>query len=162
MLSSGMHTRTVSARALPLVAALLVSVLVGCVTPPSQREGAVDRLLTRIAEGGAQERMALSALPFVLDQEIIMVERDLRTMWEQLTEAGFSLRNAELRSLDYGHDALYEAFGETMDMEVYFDRYAPEDVSVARVATDEGAFVLILGERERFAPVLHGLKGPVE
>jgi len=162
MLCSEMKTRTPATRILTVGAALLLVLFSGCVTPPSQREGAVERLVQRIDEGDAEERFALSALPFVLDQEIIVVERDLRSMWRNLGSAGFALSKPELRSLAYGHNALYEAFGETMDMEVYFDRYAPEDVSVATVAAEEGTFLLILGERDRFAPVLHGLKGPVE
>lgn len=122
----------------------------------------MERLIGRINEGGAEERFALSALPFVLDREIIIVERDLRTLWTNLTDAGFALTDPELRSLEYGQESLYRAIGETMDMEVYFDRYAPEDVSVATVAAREGTFLLILGERDRLAPVLHGIKGPVE
>ncbi|MFW5786014.1 MAG: hypothetical protein ACOCYC_02110 [bacterium] len=142
--------------------ALLVLGLAGCVTPPSQREGAVERLLGRINEGGVEERIALSALPFVLDREIIIVERDLRTLWVNLTDVGFALTDPEVVSLKYGQESLYRAFGETMDMEVYFDRYAPEDVSVATVEAQEGTFLLILGERDRLAPVLHGIKGPLQ
>ena len=147
--------------AAPLMATILLVVLAGCVTPPSQREGAVERLITRLNAGTAMERMELSALPFVLDGEIIIQERDLARLWTNLDAAGFALTGAEIVSLDYGHDALYQAFAETMDMEVYFGEYAPEDVSVARVEAAEGTFLLILGGRDRAAPVLHGIKGPL-
>ena len=141
---------------------LIILMLTGCVTPPSQREGAVERLVRRMNEADVAERVELSALPFVLDREIIILERDLLTLWANLGDAGFALSKPAIASLDYGHDALSEAFGETMDMEVYFDKYAPEDVSVATVESDQGTFLLILGERDRLAPVLHGIKGPVE
>lgn len=143
------------------MATILLIVLAGCVTPPSQREGAVERLIRRLNDGTPAERVELSALPFVLDREIIIQERDLERLWSNLDEAGFALTGAEVVSLDYGHEALYQAFAETMDMEVYFGDYAPEDVSVARVEAAEGSFLLILGGRDRAAPVLHGIKGPL-
>jgi hypothetical protein len=149
-------------RTVGVLGILIVLVLAGCATPPSQREGAVERLVHRMNRGDVAERVELSALPFVLDQEIIILERDLLTLWANLGDAGFALSNPTVTSLEYGQDSLSAAFGETMDMEVYFDKYAPEDVSVATVEADQGTFLLILGERDRFAPVLHGIKGPVE
>lgn len=139
-----------------------LTILSACKTVPvSQRERRVQILLDRLNERDVEHAMEVSRIPFVFDQEIIVLESDVETLWSNLQQAGFSFANHRVREIRPVHPGSYREFGDTMDMEVYFSKYLSEDGTIVRIDTDYGGFLVLVGDRRRGLPQLFGMKGPL-
>lgn len=152
-------------RSIRIVAASLLVALfaASCTTVPvSQREKRVEVLLEELNTGDVERLMELSALPFLLDGEIIVLERDVRTMWTNLREVGFSFQAATVQDLGAVTADTYRQFADTMDVRVWFERHAAEDAGLARVGTSHGTFLIVTGDREGRTPKIFGFTGPQE
>ena len=134
---------------------------VACSTvPPAQREDRVTELFLELQTADQERLMELSARPFLLDGEIIVRERDIMTMWENLTAAGFRFDGAMIRSVEPVSPDSYGGFADTMDVQVFFDRYLPEGAGMVVIDTEIGSFLVLTGERIRRVPQLVGFTGP--
>ena len=134
---------------------------VSCVSVP-QREGRVEALLEELNTAGIDRLVELSATPFLLDGEIIALEQDVRTMWTNLRDVGFTFASASIQELGPVTDQTYLLFADTMDARVWFDRYAAEDAGLARVDTSHGSFLIVTGSRVGRVPMIFGFTGPEE
>lgn len=143
-------------------AALLAVFSVSCQTAPvAQREGRVNRLLVELNRASVDRLMELSARPFLLDGEIVLLESDLEMMWTNLRDAGFTFEAPALRELGPVDDQTWRRFGTTMDVRVWFEKYAAEDAALAEVATTHGTFLIITGDRvPGHLPQIFGFTGP--
>ncbi len=140
----------------------VLTILSACKTVPvSQRERRVQILLDRLNERDVEHAMEVSRIPFVFDQEIIVLESDVETLWSNLEQAGFSFANHRVREIRPVHAGSYREFGDTMDMEVYFSKYLSEDGTIVHIDTDYGGFLVLVGDRRRGLPQLFGMKGPL-
>jgi hypothetical protein len=152
-------------RSLRLVAGSILVALVAasCATVPvSQRDGRVEALLSELNTADVDRLMELSARPFLLDGEIIALEGDLRTLWTNLRGVGFAFDAATIVDLGPVSDTTYREFGDTMDVRVWFQRYAAEDAGLARVRTTHGTFLIVTGDRDGRTPKIYGFTGPQE
>ncbi len=152
-------------RPLRIIATVLLVALfaASCATVPvSQRDNRVEALLEELNTADIDRVMELSARPFLLDGEIIVLERDLRTMWLNLREVGFTFDSATIEELGPVTDDTYRKFGDTMDVRVWFERYTTEDAGLARVSTTHGTFLIVTGDREWRTPRIFGFTGPEE
>ncbi len=144
--------------------ALLVLLLAAsCTTVPvSQRENRVEALIEELNTAPVDRLMELSARPFLLDGEIIILETDLAMMWTNLRDVGFTFRSATLEDLGPVTPTTYLSFADTMDVRTWFEKYAAEDAGLARIATSHGTFLIITGDRTRRLPQIFGFTGPEE
>ncbi len=153
-------------RSLPVLAAtvLLVLFAASCQTAPvAQRERRVDRLLIELNRADLERLMELSARPFLLDGEIILLESDLEMMWTNLQNVGFTFDAPTLRDLGPVDDTTWRRFGDTMDVRVWFEKYAAEDAGLAEVHTTHGTFLIVTGDRvPGHLPMIFGFTGPQE
>jgi hypothetical protein len=139
-----------------------VSFFSGCTIIPSARhEPSVGRLIDVINTGDVDAVMEYSREPFVFDQELLVMESEIRILWERLFDAGFALPDAEVLEILPVEDETFSLFARSFEMEVYFDTYLLEEASVARVVSGETEFLLLLGGRKSWRPILHGIKGPL-
>ena len=159
-------TLLIMKRSLHAIAAVLLLALfaVSCQTAPiAQRERRVDRLLWEINRASLDRLMELSARPFLLDGEIIVLESDLEMMWTNLQNAGFTFDTPTLRDLGPVDENTWRRFGETMDVRVWFERYTAEDAGLAEVRTSHGTFLIVTGDRvPGHLPKIFGFTGPQE
>jgi hypothetical protein len=141
-------------------AALLLLVLASsCTTTPySQREGNVQKAIDLIHAGDADRLVSQSELPFLFDAEIIMLERDLRTLWENLSEAEFTMENFEVEYIGPAGRYSYPPFADSMEVRTFFKKYVPEQSAIVRVIADNGEFFLLLGPEEDEAPTFIGYR----
>ncbi|MFW5812244.1 MAG: hypothetical protein ACOCWS_04595 [Alkalispirochaetaceae bacterium] len=141
------------------VAALFMA---SCATVPvAQREPRIERLLETLNEGSVEDVLPATGSPFLLDREIIILDRDIETMWTNLREVGFTFADYRIRSVEEVTAESFRRLGESMDVEVYFQKYLPEGAAVVTVETDNGTFLLLTGGRVDGAPQLFGMRGPV-
>ena len=144
--------------------ALLILILAAsCTTVPvSQRDNRVEALITELNTADIDRLMELSARPFLLDGEIIILESDVQMMWTNLRDVGFTFDAATIEELGPVTDTTYTRFADTMDVRVWFQKYAAEDAGLARVSTSHGTFLIITGDRLKRTPYIFGFTGPQE
>lgn len=147
-------------RYLSLVA--LIVLISSCATAPvAQRENRIMGLVDRINGDSLVRVMEVTSVPFVLDREILSLERDVETMWSNMREAGFFLLNAEIDEIMPVQEGSYRRFGDTMDMRVFFEKYIPEDATLVRISSDNGDFLFLLGDKFWGVPRMYAMKGPL-
>lgn len=141
---------------------LAVLAFAACETVPvAQRERRIEILLDRLNERDVDYAIEVSRVPFVFDQEIIALSGDVETLWTNLHDVGFSFAGHRVRDIRPVNSGSYREFGNTMDMEVYFDKYLAEDGTIVHIETDYGRFLILVGDRRRGLPQLFGMKGPL-
>jgi hypothetical protein len=62
----------------------LILLLAGCASPPSRDAEKVNLLVDYLNGASTDELMAQSDVPFLFDGETLVLERQLRTVWENL------------------------------------------------------------------------------
>lgn len=146
-----------------VAAAAVTMVIASCATVPvSQRDRRVEALLEDLNTADIDRLMELTARPFLLDGEIIELERDVRTLWTNLREVGFTFDAATIEELGPVGKDTYRSFADTMEVRVWFDRHTPEDAGLARVGTSHGTFLIVTGDRTGRTPLIYGFTGPEE
>lgn len=144
-------------------AVLIMLFAASCTTVPvSQRDNRVEALITELNTADIDRVMELSARPFLFDGEIIILESDLQTMWTNLRAAGFTFDSATIQELGPVTDTTYLSFGDTMDVRVWFEKYASDDAALATVETSYGTFLIITGDQVERLPYIFGFTGPQE
>jgi len=143
-------------------AAVLLLIFTGCSSlPVSQRSSSVESLVYRLHTGDAEAAADLTDVPFLLDGEILMTERDARLMWENLKKAPGLLADAEVLSITPAVPADYTKFSDSSDMRVFFERALPENPTLVEIETSFGRFLLLVSGKRLGIPVLAGMKGPI-
>lgn len=134
-----------------------------CATVPvSQRDNQVEKLIGELNTADIDRVMELSARPFLFDGEIIILESDLRTMWTNLREVGFTFDAATVTELGPTNETSYRSFADSMEVRVWFEKYAAEDAALATVETSYGTFLIVTGDRLKRLPYIFGFTGPQE
>lgn len=123
-----------------------------------QKEEDVLALVSLINRGETETLSRLSQTPFLLDREILMLEKDTKTVWKNLTDAGFSLNQPALEKIEPVTDESYKTFAEAMEIEVYFQKYVPETAKIAHVETEGGPCLFILNDKQDGYPMILGMK----
>lgn len=143
-----------------LTTAILFLVLAAsCTTTPySQREANVQKAIDLIQAGDAETLVAQSRLPFLFDAEIIMLERDLETLWGNLSEASFEMENAEVEYIGPAGRYSYPPFADSMEVRTFFKKYVPRKSSLVRITAENGEFFLLLGPEKKDNPTFIGYR----
>lgn len=147
--------------AVPLFAAAILFLVLAasCTTTPyAQREANVQKALELIASGDAETLVAQSHLPFLFDAEIIMLERDLATLWGNLSEASFEMEAAEVEYIGPAGRYSYPPFADSMEVRTFFKKYVPKKSSLVRITAENGEFFLLLGPEKRDNPTFIGYR----
>lgn len=142
---------------------VLVGVFIGaCATvPPSQDQERVEALIDVLNEGNADRMVDHTARPFLFDSEIVPLSNDVYVLWRNAFNAGFSLPNATIESLEVVDSETYTRYRDSPEVEAYFRRTVPEGATVARIQAQHGTFELILGDERNSLPAVYGLRGPL-
>ena len=89
----------------------------------SKDEGNIERISKLINTGQADKLSAMTELPFLLDQEIILLDKDVRTFWSTIVEVGFKVEEPVLeRGVKIGPDS-YKEFYDSMGVRTLFNKY---------------------------------------
>lgn len=146
----------------PVVLGFLIVFIGACATvPPSQDEERVEALIGVINEADADLMVEHTERPFLFDSEIVPLANDVYVLWRNAFNAGFSLPNATIVSLDVVDSETYTRYRDSVELETYFRRTLPEGATVARIQAQHGTFELILGDERNGLPAVYGLRGPL-
>lgn len=145
---------------LPLIL-LLVILLASCASiQRSKDEGNIERISELINTGQAEKLTAMTELPFLLDQEIIVLAKDVATFWSTIIEVGFKVEEPALeRGARVGPES-YREFYESMEVETFFKKYLKKQSRLLELETSTGQRILLLVTDTLFTRTIHGFKGP--
>jgi hypothetical protein len=140
---------------------LAVAVLTSCATlQRSQDEGNARQVTDLVDSGQAEKLAAMSALPFLLDQEIVLLPADTAAFWKALAAAGFHLGAAGLlRALPAAPENFSES-APSMEVKTFFKKYVHEGARILELETGAGRKVLLIIGEEAFSRKIYGFKGP--
>jgi hypothetical protein len=141
---------------IPFVCLMLIA---SCVTFEVD-EDEVTKIVKLINTGDSKKLAQITQTPFLLDAEIIALKDDAALFWDNLAEAKFSLDNPQLVDIIPVEEETYKLFSESWEVEMFFQKYVPEDSVVAEMKAENGSVLLLLdGEKKGYAQIL-GIKGP--
>ena len=139
----------------------LVILLASCASiQRSKDEGNIERISELINTGQAEKLTAMTELPFLLDQEIIVLAKDVATFWSIIVEVGFKVEEPSLeRGVKVGPES-YKEFYESMEVETFFKKYLEKQSRLLELKTNTGEKILLLVTDTLFTRSIHGFKGP--
>jgi len=141
------------------IAGLAVLTFLSCATVPiAENEKSVEKVVDLFNRGETEKLSDLSQKPFLFDGEIILMQQDLDIFYGNLTNAGFVIDDYSIASLDRVDDDTYKNFAETMEVEVFFNKYIESSAVVATIKAKNGTFLLLLDGRKGLYPLIHGFK----
>lgn len=141
---------------------ILQSFLSCATVPYVQKEEKVVKLVELINRGGVNEVPGLASTPFLIDGEIVLLQKDLGEFWDNLHKAGFSIRSPRVEQNRFAtvQDAQY--FRDSMEVRTFLKKYIDRDTSLVRIRSAEGTFYLLLGREVKGYPKMIGFGGPVQ
>jgi hypothetical protein len=120
----------------------------------------VESIARLVNTGRAEELAAMSTLPFLLDQEILVLPQDVAFFWKSMLEAGYRLQEPEVeRGSVVGPDS-YREFRDSMEVRTFFKKYLKRGTRLLELKTSEGRHVLLLVRSTAFSRRISGFKGP--
>jgi hypothetical protein len=128
-----------------ILAAGLALFAVSCPSLVVVNEKEVDKVVSLINAGNADQLEKLTALPFLLDGEIIALPGDAGVLWRNLKAAGITLQGMKLVRLTPAREDSYKLFADTWEVSVFFKKYVPANGMIAEIASDSGRYLLLLG-----------------
>lgn len=140
---------------------LLVLLLSSCASiQRSKDEGNIERVSELINTGQAQKLTTMTELPFLLDQEIIVLAKDVATFWSTIVEVGFKVEEPSLeRGVEVTPES-YREFYDSMEVETFFKKYLKKQSRLLELKTNTGQRILLLVTDTLFTRTIHGFKGP--
>lgn len=144
------------------IALIISAFFVSCATM-TRRPGQPDikRIVGAVNRGDAQMLSETSAVPFLLDGEMLSIDADVSRLWLNLTEAGFKFGNAAIVAInEIGEDG-YKLFADSMEVKVFFAKYVERSAVLAEVDTEAGKFLLLVSPAKNGKAMIRGMKGPV-
>ncbi len=126
----------------------------------SKDEGNIERISELINTGQADKLFAMTELPFLLDQEIIVLGKDVETFWSTIVQVGFKVEEPVLeRGVKVGPES-YKEFYDSMEVRTFFNKYLKKQSRLLELKTNTGQRILLLVTDTLFTRTIHGFKGP--
>ena len=144
-----------------LLLLLLAALLASCASiQRSKDEGNIERISELINTGQSAKLTAMTELPFLLDQEIIVLAKDVETFWNTIVEVGFKVEEPALeRGVEVGPES-YKEFYDSMEVQTFFKKYLEKRSRLLELKTNTGQRILLLVTDTLFTRTIHGFKGP--
>ena len=140
---------------------MLVVLLASCASiQRSKDEGNIERISELINTGQAEKLTAMTELPFLLDQEIIVLAKDVETFWSTIVEVGFKVEEPSLERGAKVAPESYKEFYDSMEVETFFKKYLKKQSRLLELKTNTGQRILLLVTDTLFTRSIHGFKGP--
>ncbi len=140
-----------------VLAALLA--LASCTTL-QRDERRVESIARLVNAGQAEQLAAISTLPFLLDQEILVLPQDVAFFWKSMLAAGYRLEEPQLeRGSAIGPDS-YREFRDSMEVRTFFKKYLKRGTRLLELRTSDEHRVLLLVRSTAFSRQISGFKGP--
>ena len=133
-------------KALILLMIFIAFLFISCTSAPySQWDSSAEKVVDLINHPGEEYLEEITTNPFLFDGEIIVLDKDISMIWNNLNRSMFGFRNGVItESVPIGADD-YTLFADTMEVKTFFSKYLPEDAALVKVQAENGLYYLILG-----------------
>jgi hypothetical protein len=146
-------------RLLPFL--LVALALCSCASIQRARDqGNMDRLAALLSSGDWEELAKISSTPFLLDQEIILLEGDVRTFWSSIVQVGFKVQEPVLEEATRIGPESYREFRDSMEVRTFFKKYLKKNSRILQLRTSTGERILLLVTDSCCGSQINGFKGP--
>jgi hypothetical protein len=143
-----------------LLVIILIS-LANCASFTTYRyKNSVEGIIEAINQGDVQELLAQSSVPFLVDQEIMLLPKDLELFWHNLVAKKFILKNPLIRETLPVDKQTFSRFATTMEVESFFANYISPKAYWVNIETSAFRLALLLDRGKGRKIVLKGWKGP--
>ena len=102
----------------------------------------------------------MSRLPFLLDQEIIVLKKDVESFWTNIVHAGFTVDEPELERGTPISENSYLEFYDSMEVKTFFKKYLDRGTRLLELKTGKGQKILLLVRERCCSRQIRGFKGP--
>jgi len=144
-----------------LLLLLAVASLLSCASiQRSQDIRSMENFSQLINAGKAGDLIGMSAVPFLLDREIIVLDGDIETLWNNIVAAGYTVDEPELERGVAVIEESYLEFNDSMEVKVFFEKYAGKKARLLELKTSSGQRLLLLFELTFGGRQIRGFKGP--
>lgn len=127
----------------------------------SRDQGNVQAVARLINEGQADKLAAMSAVPFLVDGEIVTLKPDIASFWSGIVKAGFKVEDATLVQAAPLSPESYTQFAGTMEVKTFFAQYVKKGSRLLELATSKsGKKILLIFDDSSFKKMIYGFKGP--
>ena len=139
------------------LAALVALATCATLQRDERRAASIARLVNT---GQAEKLVSMSTVPFLLDQEILVLPQDVAYFWKSILAAGYRLEEPEVeRGSAVGPDS-YREFRDSMEVRTFFKKYIKNGTRLLELKTGDGQHVLLLVRFKAFSRRISGFKGP--
>jgi len=126
----------------------------------SRDENDADYIAGLIDSGNSQELSRLSAVPFLLDRDIVALGPDVAVFWDSLAKGGLRLGAVTLEAVIPVFGDGYKEFADTMEAKVFFSKYVGPGARILRLSAGSGGKLLLIVGSDVFSRKIYGFKGP--
>ncbi|HEY9593214.1 MAG TPA: hypothetical protein VHE79_01960 [Spirochaetia bacterium] len=123
-------------------------------------EGDMRKIVDLINHGQGEALAGMSATPFLVDGEVVVLPADVAGFWAGIVKSGYRVQGAALASGTKVAADSYTLFASTMEVKSYFSRYVKDGGRVLELTTDGGKRVRILLRSAWPSWKIAGWKGP--
>ncbi|RKX84499.1 MAG: hypothetical protein DRP57_05770 [Spirochaetes bacterium] len=144
-----------------LIAAAALLVLSSCASfIHMQDTNTVNSFTDLINTGKTDKLVKMSKTPFLLDQEIIVLTRDIKTLWRNIIKAGYKIKEPQFKNGEPVNENTYLEFYNSMEVKTFFKKYVKKGSRVIQFKTGNGKRIILLVEPSFFGRNIRGFKGP--
>jgi hypothetical protein len=144
---------------LAALAAAALLALASCTTLQRDQHR-VESIARLVNSGKAEELAAMSTVPFLLDQEILVLPQDVAYFWKSILAAGYKLEEPQVERGSAVGPASYREFRDSMEVRTFFKKYLKKGTRLLELKTGDGRRVLLLVRFTAFSRRISGFKGP--
>jgi hypothetical protein len=124
-------------------------------------QGNVQTVARLINEGQADTLAAMSAVPFLVDGEIVTLKPDIASFWSGIVKAGFKVEGATLVQAAPLAPGSYTQFANTMEVKTFFAQYVKKEARLLELGTSRsGKKIMLIFSDSSFKKTIYGFKGP--
>lgn len=140
---------------------LLCVFVVSCASLQQKRySNSTEQVIDLINRAQSGELSDITQTPFLLDSEIIILDRDMKDFWERITEAEFLIPNAFLMESSPVTRSTYKEFAPTMEAESFFEKYVTDKAYLVVVETETMRIKFLMDRVKLGTMRIIGMKGP--
>ncbi|MBN2736791.1 MAG: hypothetical protein JXR70_07395 [Spirochaetales bacterium] len=100
-----------------------------------------------------------TAIPFLIDSEIILQKSDIVYYWESMVQIGplEGYKIGPLTKLNTEDSYLYS---DSLEVKLFFQKYLPKQAYLAVIESYQGMFHMIIAYDKNNMPHIFGIRGP--
>ena len=136
-----------------------VLLFISCSTMGNRAASEVALETTRMLEQGQVDALTgSSGTPFLFETEVLPAPFQLARLWQALSDSGYDFGPQGEVEIFNPDEHTWKRFSSSRDVQVWFERHAPDKAALAVVPTSDGRLVIIIDRNRRLPGRLRGLK----